>query len=226
MATINLGKIKPLWRGDYTAGATYRPLDFVNYNNETYINILESTGNLPTNETYFEKVVQPDNIVHAPNSGLPNELSVAANSVYGKSNILGTVSQSSGVPTGAIIQRGSNANGEFVRFADGTQILYKNLDFGIADIANGSFSDFFSALPLPINLTPAQFEAGSFSAKLVLKTASAGWIQIGEEQIQYRATSNFVDNLSIRVKVIARQFSFHTISSARLNFTWVGRWYQ
>ncbi len=36
-------------------------------------------------------------------------------------NILGTVSQSAGVPTGAIIERGSNANGEYVRFADGTQ---------------------------------------------------------------------------------------------------------
>lgn len=35
--------------------------------------------------------------------------------------IVGTVSQSGGVPTGAIIQRGSNANGEFVRYADGTQ---------------------------------------------------------------------------------------------------------
>lgn len=35
---------------------------------------------------------------------------------------VGTVSQSSGIPTGAIIERGSNANGEFVRFADGTQI--------------------------------------------------------------------------------------------------------
>ena len=41
---------------------------------------------------------------------------------YDTLNILGTVSQSSGVPTGAIIQRGSNSNGEFVRFADGTQI--------------------------------------------------------------------------------------------------------
>ena len=37
-------------------------------------------------------------------------------------NVLGTVSQSGGVPTGAIIERGSNANGEYVRFADGTQI--------------------------------------------------------------------------------------------------------
>jgi hypothetical protein len=37
-------------------------------------------------------------------------------------NTVGTVSQSSGVPTGAIIERGSNANGEFVKFADGTMI--------------------------------------------------------------------------------------------------------
>lgn len=35
--------------------------------------------------------------------------------------VLGTVSQSSGVPTGAIIERGSNANGEYTRYADGTQ---------------------------------------------------------------------------------------------------------
>jgi len=41
---------------------------------------------------------------------------------YNRTNILGTVSQSAGVPTGAIIERGSNANGEYVRFADGTQI--------------------------------------------------------------------------------------------------------
>lgn len=40
---------------------------------------------------------------------------------YQRSNILGTVSQSSGVPTGAIIESGSNANGEYVRYADGTQ---------------------------------------------------------------------------------------------------------
>lgn len=36
--------------------------------------------------------------------------------------IVGAVSQSGGVPTGAIIERGSNANGEFTKFADGTAI--------------------------------------------------------------------------------------------------------
>jgi hypothetical protein len=41
---------------------------------------------------------------------------------YNRGNLLGTVSQSGGVPTGAVIERGANANGEYVRFADGTQI--------------------------------------------------------------------------------------------------------
>lgn len=46
--------------------------------------------------------------------------------LYSRDSILGAVSQSSGVPTGAVIDRGSNANGEYVRFADGTQICWTN----------------------------------------------------------------------------------------------------
>ncbi|WP_316348471.1 hypothetical protein [Desulfuromonas acetoxidans] len=42
--------------------------------------------------------------------------------VYDRENILGIVAQSSGVPSGAIIERGSNSNGEYVKFADGTLI--------------------------------------------------------------------------------------------------------
>lgn len=42
--------------------------------------------------------------------------------VYSRDNILATVSQTAGVPTGGIIERGSNANGEYVRYADGTLI--------------------------------------------------------------------------------------------------------
>ena len=60
-----------------------------------------------------------------PEDGVSNTQAVIPQSVgalYGKGNVLGTVSQSGGVPTGAIIQRGSNANGEFVRYADGTLI--------------------------------------------------------------------------------------------------------
>ncbi|MCQ2034462.1 hypothetical protein [Stutzerimonas kunmingensis] len=51
---------------------------------------------------------------------------LTADKAFRRGNILGTVSQSGGVPTGAIIERGSNANGEYVRFADGTQICMKS----------------------------------------------------------------------------------------------------
>lgn len=45
-----------------------------------------------------------------------------ADYAYSPGNLLGTVSQVAGTPTGAVIERGSNANGDYVRFADGTQI--------------------------------------------------------------------------------------------------------
>lgn len=41
---------------------------------------------------------------------------------YGSGNLLGPVSQSGGTPTGAVIEHGSNGNGDYVRFANGTQI--------------------------------------------------------------------------------------------------------
>lgn len=41
---------------------------------------------------------------------------------FRRGNILGTVAQSGGVPTGALIEYGTNANGWYVRFADGLQI--------------------------------------------------------------------------------------------------------
>ena len=41
---------------------------------------------------------------------------------YGPGNVTGPVSQSGGVPTGAVMESGSTANGSYVRFADGTQL--------------------------------------------------------------------------------------------------------
>jgi len=48
---------------------------------------------------------------------------------YRQGSILGTVSQTNGIPTGAIIERGSNANGEYVKFADGTLECWKAVIF-------------------------------------------------------------------------------------------------
>lgn len=57
--------------------------------------------------------------------------------VYTRGNILGTVSQSGGTPTGAIVERGSNANGTYVRFADGTQICEHAIAWADINTATG-----------------------------------------------------------------------------------------
>jgi hypothetical protein len=60
---------------------------------------------------------------------------------FRRGNILGTVSQTGGVPKGAVIQRGSGANGEFVRFADGTQICTHALPVGsIIALGSGTYA--------------------------------------------------------------------------------------
>lgn len=40
------------------------------------------------------------------------------------SSIVGTVSQSGGVPAGAIMERGSNSNGDYIKYADGTMLCW------------------------------------------------------------------------------------------------------
>lgn len=66
-------------------------------------------------------------------SGVPTDWAA----IYTTGNILGTVSQSGGVPTGAVIERGSNANGEYVRLADGTQICTHTMPTVATDTAFG-----------------------------------------------------------------------------------------
>jgi hypothetical protein len=56
MATVNLGSIKFKWKGTYSGATAYTIDDVVEYNGSSYICILASTGNLPTNATYFEQM--------------------------------------------------------------------------------------------------------------------------------------------------------------------------
>jgi len=53
-----------------------------------------------------------------------NNLTVGGSQVFYRGNILATVTQSGGVPTGGIIEKDQNANGQFTRYADGTLICW------------------------------------------------------------------------------------------------------
>jgi hypothetical protein len=67
---------------------------------------------------------------------------------------VGTVSETGGVPTGGIVQSGSNANGSFIRFADGTQICQHKITLTYASTASlyaaWTFPQAFSAAPTVI----------------------------------------------------------------------------
>ena len=56
MATVNLGSIKFKWQGAYNGATAYTVDDVVSYNGSSYICIANSTGNLPTDTSYFEQM--------------------------------------------------------------------------------------------------------------------------------------------------------------------------
>lgn len=75
-----------------------------------------------------------------------------------QASMLGPVSQVAGVPTGAVIERGSNANGDFTRFADGTQICWRQGPTLACQTAQGAL---FMNTTLQSWTFPAAFAAAS-----------------------------------------------------------------
>ena len=56
MATLNLGRIKPVFRGAYNGATAYVVDDIVTDGGETFICILASQGNATSNATYWKKL--------------------------------------------------------------------------------------------------------------------------------------------------------------------------
>lgn len=88
-------------------------------------------------------------------------------------DILGTVSQSGGVPTGAIFQIGSNANGEFIRFASGWQICTKTL--AIATGSTTAIGGVFASAATSGGAFPANFAQTPIVLGNGTDTRGGGW---------------------------------------------------
>lgn len=96
-----------------------------------------------------------------------------ADYAYGPGNVIGPVALSGAVPNGALIEQGENANGQFVRYADGTQICWSTaFEVGAADKA---VLDAFWTYPAAFATPPAV----SFNLNLV----NANWTGISRNQI-------------------------------------------
>ena len=94
--------------------------------------------------------------------------------VYTQANILGTVSQVGGVPTGAIIERNSNANGAYVRFADGTQICERTI-FTIGGWSAGLTLERGWTFPAPFATTDGLFAAHNHISEPGASVSTTGW---------------------------------------------------
>ena len=138
---------------------------------------------------------------------------------YDSGSIVGTVSQSGGDPTGAIIQRGSNSNGEFVRYADGTQICRTTIDAGNS-AANGD-----GTFPSPYRSDDFTW---SFPASFfVVAPVVTGAVRGGDSGVSrtHVFSFRFVSNTQIGQARVVRIGSSDVGMSAIAHIMAHGRWF-
>ncbi|MBZ9874970.1 hypothetical protein LB542_29495 [Mesorhizobium sp. BR1-1-9] len=122
---------------------------------------------------------------------------------FRRGNILGTVAQSGGVPTGAVIEAGSNSNGDYVRFADGTQICRRsivtvNTTANIEFTSLVSFAAVFSATPNCV-----------ISPITTNNTVTGGYWRansISTVAIEFKSTVNIISTNTFNCVAIGRWF--------------------
>ncbi|THD76925.1 DUF2793 domain-containing protein [Thalassobius vesicularis] len=156
------------------------------------------------------------------NVAAPAGLTVSGKTAYHRGNLLGGVAQTGGQPTGAVIERGQNANGAYVRFADGTQICSKNFALFGQDInvAYGSFGQYRSANLMAGQATlPAEF-AGvaatdvAYTLMAYISNYSVGMLIGGSGDI-----NNFPSTLYVVSPIALTERTIHVRCLA------VGRWF-
>ncbi|BBH46890.1 phage tail protein [Pseudomonas sp. KU43P] len=90
--------------------------------------------------------VSTENVVPVTKGGTGGTTAALARSGLGLkaaavADIAGTVSQSGGTPTGAILEQGSNANGHYIKYASGAMVCWGTATYtgGITSAAGGQY---------------------------------------------------------------------------------------
>ena len=129
---------------------------------------------------------------------------------FNKTNILGTVSQSGGIPTGAVIERGSNENGEYTKFADGTMICLQNKIIQMA--INTAYGSLYTGTATEV--FPVQFsQVPSVSAPYMKWGTSGSWGGVDQNISTHSVTLRVYDVSAL------------PIGDTRIAYIAIGRWY-
>lgn len=145
--------------------------------------------------------------------------------LYHNRNILGTVSQSGGIPTGAIIQRGSNVNGSFVMFADGTAMYW-----GSRNVTGVSINP-ATALNLVTSFDCLDPNVLSLTGKTYAVTGASAFDSVGLPVYTIRGqNSGGATYLSLGTRPsdqwpYLNSFGPHVITSYFYEFFCIGRWF-
>ncbi|MFQ2622632.1 hypothetical protein ACK3YV_07330 [Aeromonas caviae] len=140
-------------------------------------------------------------------------LYVNTNPVYHTSNVVGTVSQTAGVPTGAIIERGTFAGGEFVKYSDGTMMQWGRLSISNKAVSSAVGSIFQSAALDTINYGPAFVGNPSPQAQFLYSSGGARpWPILTSSTSTY---ASFVLQCGVSVSAMAGDYVWQAM----------GRWF-
>ena len=136
---------------------------------------------------------------------------------YGPGNLLGPVTQSGGTPTGAVIERGADATGDYVRFADGTQIC----------TVNGLSVGYVNASRCTVNWTmPAAFASGTaYAVTTSLDTGASTLTPSANELTGPTVDPIDADTVSISVRSITGLTGFAAGDAAAVAAIAIGRWF-
>ncbi|RON43556.1 hypothetical protein BK666_21035 [Pseudomonas frederiksbergensis] len=129
--------------------------------------------------------VSSENVVPVTKGGTGGITAAAARTGLGLGSaavapLVGTVSQTGGVPTGAIFQTISNSNGSAIKFADGTMICRSTRDYGSVNINIALGSLFVSAIQAGSNFADTFISPPTCTINLISggATAYAGTIAL------------------------------------------------
>ena len=125
---------------------------------------------------------------------------------YVRATVVGPVSQTAGVPTGAIIERGATANGSYVRHADGTQICTS------PELPSGAVNNSLGAMYRSDNIIwtfPANFIEPPVVSGMAGHTGR--WLGIGPVYllstfIRVISATSSIDDRPIRLMAVGRWF--------------------
>lgn len=126
-------------------------------------------------------------------------------------DMVGPVSQSGGTPTGAIIERGANASGNYTKYADGTLECWGTLDSGTLPLTSSNFTGSTAGLIYFANISVA-FPVAFAGSIVVIPTITSG------SGFAARPTNVNLNSATIQV---------YSSTSAAVTIAWFakGRWY-